>query len=178
MTMGVLTACQQQAAAPSAPAPQQFKLTASIQEIMEAIVDPAADVLWESVGSTITLQGTQDRRPQKDEEWQQLRRNAITLIEATNLLAMEGRQIVPAGGKMLDEGAQGVLTAVEAQQRLDSQHQVFVQFAGALHTVGERMLKAIDTKNPDELMEAGVEMDGVCESCHLTFWYPNQVFPK
>jgi hypothetical protein len=27
------------------------------------------------------------------------------------------------------------------------------------------------------MMNAGAAMDGVCESCHLTFWYPNQVIP-
>jgi hypothetical protein len=39
------------------------------------------------------------------------------------------------------------------------------------------MLTAIDKKDPSGMMNAGSAMDGVCESCHLTFWYPNQVIP-
>ena len=27
------------------------------------------------------------------------------------------------------------------------------------------------------LLETGETMDEVCEGCHLTFWYPDQVIP-
>jgi hypothetical protein len=153
--------------------PTPFKPTASIQEIMASIVDPAADTLWESVGSTVSAKGTEDREPRIDEEWQQVRRSAITLIESTNLLMMDGRRIVPVGGRLADEGLPGVLNAVEAQQLLNTQHPTFVQFASALHDVGEQMLKAIDAKDPAAVMNVGTAMDEVCESCHTTFWYPS-----
>jgi len=35
-------------------------------------------------------------------------------------------------------------------------------------------LKAIDARNAEELSNAGGEIDAACESCHLTFWYPNE----
>ena len=38
-------------------------------------------------------------------------------------------------------------------------------------------LKAIDAKNAAGLSDAGGEIDAACESCHLTFWYPNQKIP-
>jgi hypothetical protein len=40
------------------------------------------------------------------------------------------------------------------------------------------MLKAIEAKDSSAMLEVGTEMDGVCESCHTTFWYPNQVYPS
>jgi hypothetical protein len=163
-----VVACQ-----PQSTTQQAFKLTASIQEIMASIVDPAADTLWESVGSTSSAKGFEVREPRTDEEWQQKRRSAITLIESTNLLMMEGRRIIPVGGKMADEGLPGVLNAAEAQQHLDAQRATFVQFASALHEVGEKMLKAVDAKNPAAMVEVGTAMDEVCESCHTTFWYPS-----
>ena len=47
----------------------------------------------------------------------------------------------------------------------------------ALRDAGGEMLAAIDKKDPTAMMNAGADMDGVCEGCHLTFWYPNQVIP-
>jgi hypothetical protein len=175
----VMSSCQPQSALPSgSPLATPFKPTASIQEIMASIVDPAADTLWDSVGSTVSIKGNQDREPRTDEEWQQVRRSAITLIESTNLLMMDGRRIVRIGGKLADEGLPGVLNAKDAQQRLDAQHPAFVQFARALHDVGEEMLQAVDAKNPAAMVDVGSKMDEVCESCHTTFWYPNSAPPR
>jgi hypothetical protein len=172
----LLVACQKtetpQPTSQAAAAP--IKIAASIQEMMAGIVDPAADGVWDVVGTTLTPKKVEEHQPRTDEEWREARLHALTLIEATNLLVMEGRRLVPPGGKILDEGSDGVLPTAEAQQRMDSQHQTFVQFALALREVGEKMLKEIDARNPAGMVEAGTEMDDVCESCHMTFWYPNQ----
>jgi hypothetical protein len=180
-----LTGCQKSevtaavpAPAPAAlPAAPAFAITASIQELMDAIIDPSADALWDSVSITETLKGTVFHQPHSDEEWQEARRHAIALIEGTNLLIMDGRKLVAPGSPVLDQGTSGVLSAEEGQKRLDSQHLAFVQFAQALREAGSQMLNAIDKKDPTAMMNAGAAMDGVCESCHLTFWYPNQVIP-
>jgi hypothetical protein len=183
-SLGVLAlaACQKSevAAVPAAPAApaSPFAITASIQELMDAVIDPAADALWDSVGTTVTLKGTDTRQPRSDEEWQEVRRRAIALIEGTNLLAMDGRKLVAPGSAVLDQNTPGVLNAKEGQDLLDSQHQTFVQFAHALHDVGQQMLKSIDAKDPVGMMNAGSAMDTVCENCHLTFWYPKQVIPE
>lgn len=39
------------------------------------------------------------------------------------------------------------------------------------------MLKAVDQKNVKDMLDVGEQMDTVCESCHMTFWYPNQKIP-
>jgi hypothetical protein len=161
------------AAAPPAP----FQLTASIQELMDSVIDPAADALWDSVSITQTRKGTVFHQPHSDEQWHEVRRRAIALIEGTNLLVMDGRKLVAPGSSVLDQGTSGVLSADEGQKRLDSQHATFVQFAGALRDAGTQMLAAIDKKDAVGMMNAGAAMDGVCESCHLMFWYPNQVIP-
>jgi cytochrome c556 len=71
-----------------------------------------------------------------------------------------------------------VLTPEEGQKKLDEQHDTFVAFAHSLNDVGAKLLAAIDAKNPQGMMDAGAEMDEVCESCHMTFWYPNQKIPE
>jgi hypothetical protein len=151
-----------------------FKITASIQELMEAIVDPSADGVWDSVGATITPKGVANHQPHTDEEWRQVRLRAIALTEATNLLMMDGRRLVPDGGKIADDGADGVLTTAAAEQLLVTEHATFVQFAGALNGVAVQMLNAIDARQPQAMLEAGEAMDEICESCHMKFWYPNQ----
>jgi hypothetical protein len=161
------------AAAPAAP----FLPTASIQELMDSVIDPAADALWDSVSITQTRKGTVFHQPHSDEQWREVRRRAISLIEGTNLLIMDGRKLVAPGSPVLDQGTSGVLSADEGQKRFDSQHATFVQFAGALRDAATQMLAAIDRKDAVAMMNAGAAMDGVCESCHLTFWYPNQVIP-
>src|SRR5258706_12594642 len=82
------------------PEPQaQYEVTATVKDIMDSMVDPIADVLWESVATIVTAGRTEDRAPKTDEEWLKVRRGAITLIEATNLLRMPGRKIARHGEK-------------------------------------------------------------------------------
>ena len=159
------------------PAPPPFQVMASIQELMDAVIDPSADALWDSVSITTTEKGTVFHQPHSDEEWQEARRHAIALIEGTNLLVMDGRKLVAPGSPVLDQGTSGVLSAEEGEKLFDAKHATFVQFARALREAGTQMLTAIDKKDPTGMMNAGAAMDGVCESCHLTFWYPNQVIP-
>jgi hypothetical protein len=154
-----------------------FAITASIQDLMVSEVDPSADYLWESVGTIVTPSGTEERRPRTDEEWRAVRVRAVTLAEAGNLLMMDGRRVAEPGKKLEDEGVEGILTAAESQAAIDAAHPTFVAFALALHDVGRKMLTAIDARDVPGMLTAGEELDAVCESCHIQFWYPNQVIP-
>ena len=149
-----LAGCQKPADPASAAAPSQaaqalpFKPTATIQDLMKHEVDPSADSLWESVSTIVTAAGVEEHQPRTDEEWHAVRHHAIVLMEAGNLLMMDGRRIAAPGMKLEDEGIQGILTAAEAQHTIDANRAGFVGFASALHDVGAQMLKAIDEKNP------------------------------
>jgi len=177
-----LSGCGQfEAPTPQPPAkasPAPFKLSASIQDIMSFEIEPSAEALWESVSTTVSAEGTEEKRPQTDEEWRQMRRHAITLIEAANLLMMDGRKILAPGQAMADEGVQGVLAATEVQAKIDADHPSFVQMAALLQGTGEQMLRAVEAKNVQGMLDAGEAIDEACESCHLVFWYPNQVIPE
>src|SRR5262245_40866875 len=73
--------------APSTP----YQLTSSIREIMEGIVEPNADSVFESVAIINTAAGTEERSPKTDEDWARIDHAGLTLIEAANLLRMPGR---------------------------------------------------------------------------------------
>jgi hypothetical protein len=167
------------AESPATPAASAstFKLTAGIQDIMADIVDPAADFIWGSVGSTVTAEGVEEKQPRTDDEWNEVRRQAMILTESANLMLMEGRLVAREGRQLEDHGTPGNLSAEEAAQAIAADRASFVAFSHALHDVGADMVKAADERNPQGILDAGETMELVCEGCHLKFWYPGQKIP-
>ena len=51
---------------------------------MAGMVDPAANFIWRSVSTTVTAQGIEEKAPQNESEWTELR-------NAANLLSRGGR---------------------------------------------------------------------------------------
>ena len=162
------------AAAARVSEPSPFLPTASIQDIMLSIIDPSADYLWESVSTVSTLDGVVENRPHTDEDWLALRYKAIALLEATNLLVIEGRTVVEEGRKLQDEGLEGNLTSAQIQKLIDDDHKTFEAFAHGLHGAATEALNAIDNKDVDAFLQAGGDLDTACEACHTKYWYPNQ----
>jgi Cytochrome C' len=166
----------QVAASVAVPAgePPPFHLLASIRELMDSEVDPAADFLWGSVASISTRAGLEERQPRTDDEWLEVRRHAVTLSEAPNLLIMKGRRVsatyVPSAGA-------GELDSNDVQKKIDENPQAFVALAQNLQDAAVKTLAAVDAKDPVALFELGGTIDEACEACHVTFWYPNQVLP-
>ena len=146
-----------------------YRLTATIRDLMDAEVDPAADSIWASVASVSSERGFEDRQPRTDEEWAEVRRKAITLVEATNLLIMPGRRVSAA---YVPARSLGELDSTRVQSLIDASPEAFVALAGVLRDATLISLAAIDAKNPAALLEAGGTIDAACEGCHVTYWYP------
>jgi len=169
-------AAEAKTAAPnsSAAAPDLANLsilpTASLKELMDATVDPAADGLWDSISITATAAGTDRREPRTAQEWAAVRRHAITLIEATNLILIPGRAAAPAG----TQPGLGELPPQQIAALIERQRPLFTGFANGLRATAREALEAIDHKDVDALLKAGSDIDAACEACHVTFWYPNQ----
>jgi hypothetical protein len=68
-----------------------FQNVANVKQVMNWIIEPNADVLWDSVGTIITEQGIEEIQPQTEEEWEAVRNSAAVIAESGNLLMMEGR---------------------------------------------------------------------------------------
>lgn len=159
------------------PSSQQYRLTATIQDLMDGIIDPSADVLWDSVAYIATTKGIEDRQPRTDDEWKTVRNSAITLIEAANLLSMPGRMVASTHAPSDAPPGLGELSHAEIQQRINATHDGFTQFARNLQDAGLKALAAIAAKDAQGLMDAGGAIDEACEACHVTYWYPNQKRP-
>lgn len=171
-----LSACAQKH--PSAVVPSAYQPTASIQEIMQSEIDPAAGALWDSVAIVSTTSGTEEHRPRTDEDWLAVRHHAITLVEATNLLVMPGRRVAAKNKPLEDAHVPGILDAPHIQQAIDRDPASFVDRAHALHAAALEALNAIDARDPKALMNAGAQIDSACERCHLHYWYPEEQQPK
>ena len=154
-------------------APKVGKPEFSIREIMEAEVDPSADVIWDSVSTIVNAAGRTDKQPRTDEEWQVVRRSAVTLFESMNLVTMPGRNIAPPGKVYPYEARSDIL-----QKKLDGNRAAFLAFAKSIKALSLKTLQAIDARDPQRLMDVGSEIDEACEACHLVFWYPPELEPK
>ena len=147
----------------------------SVKELMDAIVDPSADVLWGAAGTVVDKDGVHDLAPTTPEGWLDVRRAAVRIIEGGNLLMMPGRLAAPPGTKSDTPGVELEPREIDALIRKD--RRAFDGFARALQGMGSEALRAIDVKDIPALTDIGARMDGVCESCHQTFWYPGEKIP-
>jgi hypothetical protein len=167
-----MAGCQSRPAEPPAPT---YAPAATIKDIMDAIVDPSADVVWESVATVVTPSGTEERQPKTDEEWTNVRRGAIRLVEGANLLLMPGRHVAREHEKSEVPGIE--LEPAEMEAHINKDRAKWEKHVKELYTQTLAALKAIEAKDPKALVDIGERIDGACENCHVTYWYPNQVLP-
>jgi hypothetical protein len=156
----------------TAPAPySEFNTSASIRDVMDSVVDPNADALWESVRTEIDASGTHTYMPQTDADWLALRRNVIGLLEGGNSLLMPGRRVAPEGAGT-DPEIPYAYPPEQIQAALEKERLVFNGFVKGFQATALEILGAIDARNVAKLDDAGELLDRACEACHSHFWYP------
>ncbi len=86
-------------AAPEALSYEEFNTRLTIRDVMNTLIDPNADIVWEAVGyEAMFVDGETvivDSSPQSDEDWEMLRRNVIAMVEGANSLMIPGREVAP-----------------------------------------------------------------------------------
>jgi hypothetical protein len=129
--------------APAAP-PSGVTLTpiATVKQIMEGIVGPAADRVFASVKYTETLAGREEKVPRTDDEWRAVGNDAAALVESGNLLLVKGRRVD-------DDG--------------------WIRMSRAMIDAGQIVLRAAQAKSPDKVLEAGEALNVSCDTCHLRY---------
>jgi hypothetical protein len=119
-----------------------FTPVAQTKQLMEWVIDPAADVVWDSVKTVVTEAGTKEIAPHTAEEWDAVRNGAAVLAESGNLLMMEGR-------------------ARDRDRWMKSAH--------ALTEAAVRAMKAAEAKNIPALFDAGGQIYNACSACHARY---------
>ena len=126
----------QRAAPVEAPA---LTPVASVKQIMNGIVQPAANVVFGSVGTIISAAGIVEKAPKTDEEWAAVGSSAVALVESANLLVIGDR-------------------AVDRED--------WVKMSRALAEAGMAALKATEAKSTEGVLSAGATVNESCDNCH------------
>jgi hypothetical protein len=117
--------------------------SATVKAIMAGAIDPAADALWQSVGTVITAARTEERAPSGLSEWQGLERQAIAL----------------------GEGAKALLNVSHSLEEQGWRDQ-----AEALQKASQVALAATRARNATALFESGEAIAIACDGCHERYW--------
>ena len=157
---------------PAAAAQTPFRPVATIKELMDALVDPQSDVVFEAVATIVTPGRIEEKAPRTDAEWAAVRRGTLLLIEGGNLLMVPGRRVAEPGAKSDVPGVE--LDPTEIDALISKNRGLFVRRAQGVVAAAQVALRAIDAKNSRALLDAAGALDVACESCHTDFWYPNQ----
>lgn len=155
----------------SVPRAPQLATEATIKDLMDAMVDPSADYLFEHIVEIVDEKGIIDKTPKTDDEWKETRRHALMLMEAPNLLVAPGREVARPGDKA--EYPEVELHPEQIQKLIDGDRDAWIRRARRLQDAATLALKAIDARDKKELFSKLGDVDKACESCHLYYWYPN-----
>ena len=119
-----------------------FDYSVSMKDLMANVIDPAADVVWESVGTIYTKEGAFERAPANDDEWNAVKAKAITLVEVGNLLMLPER----SGGNA-----------------------EWVQLTQAMVAQSKRAIKAAESHDKEGVFNTGADIYEACVNCHKRF---------
>ncbi len=160
-----------------APAPQQPAAAAgagmvaavSVRELMQYMIDPLSDNIFDAVGSDATAKGVVDTKPTTDEDWAKVRQGAVVLAEGSNLLKIP-RKAAPAHDYVSKNP--GELPPAEIDAAIDKNRGAWNAYADALRTEALKVMDIVEKRDVEGVLKAGSDIDRACESCHLAFWYP------
>lgn len=140
----VVAGARQARSTPEAPAAATPVISpvASVRQIMDGIVAPGAMVIFESVSTTITQAGIEEKAPSTDLEWAYVGTHAASLVEAGNLLLL--------GNRAVDQGD-------------------WVKMSRALMDAGQDVLKAVEARSADDVLAAGEKVNMACDACHMRY---------
>ncbi len=131
--------------------------TATVEEIMRVVIDPSADAIWDAVVTDATAEGITEIRPETADDWARLRRHALIIAEATNLLMVEERRIAAPESQSELPGIDLHPDAI--QELVTEDWRAWVESASGLHDASVIVLDAIDAREVDALLAAGTALD-------------------
>jgi hypothetical protein len=166
-----VTACgAKPEATTAAPPTAAFTPVLSVKELMENIVDPQADYVFDAVGSDIGPKGIVDIVPTTDDDWTKIQRGAYVLAESSNLLKMT-RRMAPDGAVNGEKGGPE-LTPAQIEAKVKENPGLWNSHADTLRTEALKVIDIVKARDASKLLAAGSAIDQACEACHLDFWYP------
>lgn len=138
-TLFCLTGCESS----NDNASTNFRTDLTVDEIMHLVLEPSADVLWDSAGFVITVEGEESLAPTTEEGWFAVESAAGVVQESGNLL------LIPA----------------RSENRAD-----WIQFSNQMADVAAQARTAALNEDETSLFQAGADLYQTCVSCHSRYW--------
>ncbi len=162
-------------AACSSKKEEQPAVQLTFHEVMKDKVDKNADALWDVTNPAEGDAAGLDPTKMTDERWAQLEQRATAVQQAAlEIATMDPLTVAKPGVKISDEGIPGGHTAAMVQARFDQDPQKLRDLANALAEHTGEIAAGARTHDAAKVGPLIDQLDGVCESCHLEFWYPDQ----
>jgi hypothetical protein len=130
------------ASACAGPPPPPMRPVADVKQLMQFVVEPAADLYWDGVGTIVDQSGVTEFKPETQTEWDALVHNAYVLAESGNLMML--------GSRPKDGGE-------------------WMQLSRAMVDVGEKAIRAAESHNPQAVFDVGGEVYEACTNCHAKY---------
>jgi cytochrome c556 len=143
---------------------------------MKDEVDLRADDVWAIGNAHIDANAGIDAASMSDNDWKKLASAAVSLQQgALDLASLKDPiVVVKPGVKIADEDVPGGDSAESVRQNIAKDPQGFKDHANSL---AQDMADLAQAANKHDAATAGPiinQLDSVCESCHIEFWYPSQ----
>jgi len=144
----------------------------TVQAIMDTVVDPSADSLWEAAGTVVSAKGAKAHRPSTAKEWARARALALKVAEGAKLLQTRR----PVGGDghwwLADASTPGIRNAAQIETDIARDPKRFYAAAARLQRTAGEAANALGRRDLDAFLDAGARIDAACEACHAAYWYP------
>ncbi len=152
-----------------------MKPVVSVKELMEYMIDPAGDYVFDSVKTFVQPNGKiVEVEPKTDEDWEKLKIGAVTMLEGIYLLKVQ-RPFAPAGDHNNSVGPEATeLSPEQIAEKVKKDPVEWNARIEALRNVGLQVLDIVKKRNTKELWDASENLDEACEACHRSYWYPKE----
>jgi cytochrome c556 len=154
---------------------QQAQAAPTFHDVMKDQVDKHADEVWDVTNPAVGDQGGIDAAKMTDEMWKQLAEDATAVQEGAQQIAQMNKiTVIRPGETIADAGVPGGHSPEEVQAQIDKNPQGLRDHAANLAATMGDLVKAAQAHDAAKAGPIIDSLDGVCEGCHLDYWYPDQ----
>ena len=148
----------------------------TLHEVMKNEVDTRADDVWAVGNAHISGDAGLDGATMTDADWAKLASTATNLRQAALDIVNLPKPIVVVkpGAKIAYEDTSWGDSAASVQNNVTQDPQGVVDLANALAQHSADIATAANKHDAATAGRLVNELDGVCESCHVKYWYPSE----
>ena len=127
---------------PVVPYGEPGKSMLTVKDLMRHVLNPAAETFWLASGEIDDGETSRQRTPTTDAKWNGTLAAAATVMEAGNLLRMDGRAVADP---------------------------LWAKWSEDLNKAGLAGIKAAEARDGDGVLISGGDMFDACRACHVKY---------